>query len=111
MTGARRPVFQAPAAALAPFAAVDATHAVGRAYLRLLVKDEPGVIAAVSETLAEANVSIDSFLQKPVHDAGGVPIVLTTHATPKSALVEAVRRIGALPAVLQAPRMLRIARV
>jgi len=40
-----------------------------------------------------------------------VPIVLTTHATPESALLEAVRRIGALPAVLQAPRMFRIARV
>ena len=111
MTGASRPVFQVPAARLKPFTTVDASHAIVRAYLRLLVKDEPGVIAAVSETLAEANVSIDSFLQKPVHDAGGVPIVLTTHATPESALLEAVRRIGALPAVLQAPRMLRIARI
>jgi len=109
--GAVRPVFQAPAARLKPFAAIDAAHAVGRAYVRLMVKDEPGVIAAVSETLAEAGVSIDSFLQKPVHDAGGVPIVLTTHATPESALVEAIRRIGALPAILQAPKMLRIARV
>jgi homoserine dehydrogenase len=111
MTGAVRPVFQAPAAGLKPFAAVDAAHAAGKAYVRLMVRDEPGVIAAVSETLAEAGVSIDSFLQKPVHDAGGVPIVLTTHATPESALVEAIRRIGALPAILQAPKMLRIARV
>ena len=111
MTGAVLPVFQAPAATLKPFAAVDAAHAVGRAYVRLMVKDEPGVIAAVSETLAEAGVSIDSFLQKPVHDAGGVPIVLTTHATPESALLEAIRRIGALPALLQAPKMLRIARI
>jgi homoserine dehydrogenase len=111
MTGAVRPVFQAPAAGLKPFAAVDAAHAAGKAYVRLMVKDEPGVIAAVSEMLAEAGVSIDSFSQKPVHDAGGVPIVLTTHATPESALVEAIRRIGALPAILQAPKMLRIARV
>ncbi|HEY5008525.1 MAG TPA: homoserine dehydrogenase [Caulobacteraceae bacterium] len=111
MTGAVRPVFQAPAITLKPFAALDAAHAVGRAYVRLMVKDEPGVIAAVSETLAEAGVSIDSFLQKPVHDAGGVPIVLTTHATPESALLEAIRRIGALPALLQAPKMLRIARI
>jgi homoserine dehydrogenase len=111
MTGATRPVFQAPATTLKPFAAMDAAHSVGKAYVRLMVKDEPGVIAAVSETLAEAGVSIDSFLQKPVHDAGGVPIVLTTHATPESALLEAIRRIGALPALLQAPKMLRIARV
>jgi homoserine dehydrogenase len=111
MTGAVRPVFQAPATTLKPFASVDAAHSVGKAYLRLLVKDQPGVIAAVSETLAEAGVSIDSFLQKPVEDAGGVPIVLTTHATPESVLMEAVRRIEALPVVLERPKMLRIARV
>jgi homoserine dehydrogenase len=111
MTGARRPVFQAPAAKLKPFAAVDAAHRVGKAYVRLLVKDQPGVIAAVSETLAEVGVSIDSFLQKPVENAGGVPIVLTTHATPESVLLKAIERIGALPPVLEKPRMLRIARV
>ncbi len=111
MTGARRPVFSSPAADLKPFEGVDAAHTVGKAYLRLLVKDEAGVIAAVSETLAEAGVSIDAFVQKPVHDAGGVPIVLVTHATPESVLLEAVRRIGALPQVLQPPKMLRLARV
>ena len=111
MTLARRPVFQAPAGDLSPFAKVDAAHSMGKAYLRLLVKDQPGVIAAVSETLAEVGVSIDSFLQKPVEDAGGVPIVLTTHATPEAAVLEAARRIAALPAVLAPPKMLRIARV
>jgi len=111
MTGAKRPVFQSPATNLIPFTAVDAAHTTGRAYLRLLVKDEPGVIAAVSETLAEIGVSIESFLQKPVEDAGGVPIVLITHATPESSLVEAVSRIAQLPVVLEHPRMLRIARI
>jgi homoserine dehydrogenase len=96
---------------LKPLAAVDAAHYVGKAYLRLLVKDEAGVIAAVSETLAEAGVSIDSFLQKPVHDAEGVPIVLTTHATPESVLMDAVARIGALPQNLAPPKVLRIAPV
>jgi homoserine dehydrogenase len=111
MTGAVRPVFQSPAAGLVPFSGVDAAHSVGKAYLRLLVKDEPGVIAAVSETLAEVGVSIESFLQKPVEDAGGVPIVLITHATPESSLTEAVGRIARLPVVLEQPRMLRIARI
>jgi homoserine dehydrogenase len=111
MAGARRPVFQAPAVTLKPFAAVDAAANVGKAYVRLLVRDQPGVIAAVSETLAECGVSIDSFLQKPVENAGGVPIVLTTHATPESVLLNAVERIGALAPVLEPPRMLRIARI
>jgi homoserine dehydrogenase len=109
MTGAVRPVFRAPAPSLRPFTRVDAARAVGRVYLRLLVRDEPGVIAAVSETLAEAEVSIDSFLQKPVEGAGGVPIVLTTHAAPEATLSEAVRRMSALPALIRAPRVIRIA--
>ena len=111
MTGAVRPVFQKPANDLVRFRAVEAAHRQGRAYVRLLVRDEPGVIAAVSETLAEERVSIDSFLQKPVSDGEGVPIVLTTHDAPESVLLSAVRRIAALPAVIEPPRMIRIARV
>jgi homoserine dehydrogenase len=111
LTGAVRPVFQAPASTLVPFTPVDTTHVHSRYYLRVLVRDEPGVIAAVSETLAGAGVSIDSFLQKPVEGAGGVPIVLTTHAVIESVLSEAVRRIAALPALLEPPRLIQIPRI
>ena len=111
MTGAQRPVFQAPAGSLTPFTPVDPARSLGRAYLRFLVKDEPGVIAAVSETLAEAGVSIESFLQKPVESASGVPIVLTTHAVAEAVLTAAIDRIAELPSVLERPRLLRIARI
>ena len=111
MTGAVRPVFQKPAAELTARKPADPAHRQARAYLRLLVRDEPGVIAAVSETLAEERVSIDSFLQKPIQDGEGVPIVLTTHAAPEAVLLRAIERIGALPQMLQPPRMIRIARV
>jgi homoserine dehydrogenase len=111
MAGAVRPVFQAPAGELSPFTPVDPSKSIGRAYLRLSVKDEPGVIAAVSETLAEAGVSIESFLQKPVENAQGVPIVLTTHAVAESVLKAAIERIAGLSAVLDRPRLLRIARI
>ncbi len=111
MCGARRPVFQAPAQALEAFTPIDTSLVQCRAYLRFLVRDEPGVIAAVSETLAGAGVSIDSFLQKPVEGAGGVPIVLTTHSVVESVLSEAVRRMAALPALLEPLRLIRIARV
>jgi homoserine dehydrogenase len=111
MAAAVRPVFQAPATSLRPFQPVDPSKMTGRAYLRFLVKDEPGVIAAVSETLAEAGVSIESFLQKPVENALGVPIVLTTHAVAESVLTAAVERIAGLAAVLERPRLLRIARI
>jgi homoserine dehydrogenase len=111
MTGAKRPVFQSPAGDLKPFAPVDARRQIGRAYIRLMVRDQPGVIAAVSETLAEAGVSIDSFLQKPVEDAGVVPIVLTTHAAPEEVILEAVRRMQDLAVMIERPRLIRIARI
>ena len=111
MTGAVRPVFQRPAASLKPFTKVDPSKSMGRAYLRFLVKDEPGVIAAVSETLAEAGVSIESFLQKPVENAEGVPIVLTTHAVAESVLMAAIEQIANLSVVIDRPRLLRIARI
>ncbi|WP_091738847.1 homoserine dehydrogenase [Phenylobacterium immobile] len=111
MTAAVRPVFQKPAGELAPFTPVDPARSMGRAYLRFLVKDEPGVIAVISETLAEAGVSIESFLQKPVENAAGVPIVLTTHAVAESVLKAAIERISELPVVVEPPRLLRIARI
>lgn len=111
MSGAVRPVFQAPATTLKAFTPIDPAKSMCRAYLRFLVKDEPGVIAAVSETLAEAGVSIESFLQKPVGNADGVPIVLTTHAVAESVLAAAIDRIANLPSVLDRPRLLRIARI
>jgi homoserine dehydrogenase len=111
MTGGSRPTFQAPVQDLPPLQRVDPRQMTGRAYMRFLVRDEPGVIAAVSETLAEAGVSIESFLQKPSEGAAGVPIVLTTHAAPEATLAEAVERIAGLSAVLDRPRMLRIVRI
>jgi homoserine dehydrogenase len=109
MTGAIRPVFQAPGGSLETFVPVAAAQAMGRSYVRLLVRDEPGVIASISETLAEAGVSIDSFLQKPAQGAGGVPIVLTTHIAPELTIGRAVQAMAALPTLLTPPRVIRIA--
>lgn len=109
MTGAVRPVFQKPADQLGPLRRVDSGLRPTRAYVRLLARDQPGVLAAITETLAEVGVSIDSFLQRPVEDAGGVPIVLTTHPAPERRLLDAVRRMEGLAELIEPPRMIRIA--
>lgn len=111
LAGARRPVFSAPAETLAPLTVPAATDALERVFVRLQVKDQPGVIAAVSEALAESGVSIDSFLQRPAEGMEGVPIVLTTHAARQTAIEAAVARMAALPALLQPPRLIRIAEI
>jgi homoserine dehydrogenase len=111
MAAPRRPVFQRPASQLLAHAPATAHGALEKAYLRLIVRDEPGVIAAVSETLAEEGVSIDSFIQKHVDDGPGVPMVLTTHPAKGSAITAAVERIGHLPALMAAPRRMPVARI
>jgi homoserine dehydrogenase len=111
IAGAVRPVFSGPAAGLSALAPVDPHHRAGKAFVRLMVSDRPGVIAAVSEALAKAGVSIESFLQRPVDDSGLVPIVLTTQPASEDALRDAVEHIGALEAVVEPPRVIRIARI
>jgi homoserine dehydrogenase len=108
MAGATRPVFQKLAEALPLGAERSNAARRGRAYLRIMVRDQPGVIAAISETLAGAGVSIDSFLQRPIEDSGHVPIVLTTQEAEESALHLAADRIGALDFVVERPHLFRV---
>ena len=111
LTGARRPVFQKPARLLARLSPADHAHRKTAAYIRLLVADKPGVIAAVTDALAKAGLSIDSFLQRSVQDTGLVPIVLTTQPALESSVDEAIEHIAALDVVIERPRMIRIAQI
>ena len=103
-----RPVFGRPAATLELLRDGDAAGGASKMYVRLVVRDRPGVIAQVSEALAKASVSIDSFLQHPVGPTGLVPIVLTTQAAGSQAVTEAMEHISALETVTEPPRTIRI---
>lgn len=94
--------FGKPLAQLA--AAPRATPAErGRYYLRLLVRDRPGVVAAISDRLAHEEISIESFLQMPVHEGPAVPIVLTTQTCARSKMEAAVQAIAALDVAAEPP--------
>lgn len=107
LQGQTRPMFGRPIASLRKLAAA-ARSETGRYYLRLLVKDRPGVIAAVAERLAQHAVSIESFLQDAQHDTPDVPIVLTTQVCPRSALDAAVAEIASLDATAEQPFVIPI---
>lgn len=111
VAGVRRPVFQRPAAQLAPLKPASAQARTGATYIRLMVHDRPGVLAAVTEALAKAGVSIDSLLQRPVQPEGLVPIVLTTQPAPEAAVADALRHMGEIDALAEPPRAIRIARI
>jgi len=73
-----------------------------RHYLRLLVRDEPGVLSDVTRMLAEEQISISSIIQHealPEHDSAIVPLVIMTHAAPTYRFHRAAKRIDLLPSV------------
>ncbi len=75
----------------------------GRYYLRLMVIDRPGVVAAISERLAHEHISIESFLQMPAGQEPAVPIVLTTQSCARAAIEKAIASIQALEVTTEPP--------
>jgi homoserine dehydrogenase len=106
--GASIPVFGARMVALADSPAVPMQKHVGAFFLRLMVVDQPGVLADVTAILRDCNVSLESMLQHGRAPGEAVPIVLVTHETSEAAMSQAIARIGKLASVLAAPALIRI---
>ena len=69
-------------------------------YLRMLANDEPGVMAEVSTTLAEAGISIEAMRQyESVTDDGYVPLVMLTHRITEQVMDETIAKIEAMPRI------------
>lgn len=104
------PTFGVPATELARHPIAPIAAHVGSYYIRLMVVDEPGVLADISAVLRDHAVSIESLIQRGRNPGQAVPIVLTSHDTTEAAMRGALERIAALGAVLEPPRMIRIER-
>ncbi len=104
------PTFGVPADELADHPIAPLAAHEGSYYIRLMVLDEPGVLADVSAVLRDHEVSIESLIQRGRNPGQAVPIVLTSHDTTEARMRGALARIGALPTVLEPPRMIRIER-
>jgi homoserine dehydrogenase len=106
--GRDMPAFVVPADRLADKKASPMARHQGAYYVRLMVQDRPGVIAAVSGALAKERISLESMLQRGRSQSGEVPVVLTTHVTEEAAMQRAVARIARLGAVAEDPCLIRI---
>jgi homoserine dehydrogenase len=106
--GRHMPAFVVPAARLSANKAAPMARHVGAYYIRLMVQDRPGVIAAVSGVLAKERISLESMLQRGRSQSGEVPVVLTTHETEEAAMQRALARIARLRAVAEPPCLIRI---
>jgi homoserine dehydrogenase len=87
---ARKDVAVAREASSCKLAPPERIH--GRYYLRITVKDRPGVLARVATVMAEHDVSIASL----------------THDSNERAIHATIARLRKLPVVLEAPLLLRI---
>ncbi len=80
----------------------------GRYYLRLTVKDQPGVLAKVASITARHSVSIASVIQGPAEREGAASLVLTTHQSNERAIHATIADLGRQGSVLEKPLLLRI---
>jgi homoserine dehydrogenase len=76
-------------------------------YLRLMVEDQPGVLAQIAHRLGTSRVSVAQMHQAP-SVRGQASITMLTHETRDRDAREAVRAIASIPAVLKGPRSVRI---
>jgi homoserine dehydrogenase len=106
--GIALPVLGVPSAALQALPPAPMERHYGAYYFRLMVVDQPGVLADVAACLRDHEVSIEALIQRARNPLEPVPIVLTTHETMEAQMIGALARIAALPTVLEPPRMIRI---
>jgi homoserine dehydrogenase len=92
-----------PAARVLPFEELQSRY-----YLRVLAKDQPGVMAQVAAVLGKYQVSISAILQHESAENNQVPIVITTHLAREGALQKAISEINCLPVIQPPAACLRI---
>lgn len=106
--GGAPPAFAVSVANLKAVKTLPDADSIGAFYVRLMVADEPGVLADMAAILRDARISIQSLLQKGRGEAGPVPVVFITHDTNEDAMRQALEKLGNMPSVLEAPCVIRI---
>jgi homoserine dehydrogenase len=89
-----------PAPALETMPAVTADF-TAKHYLRFLVKDRPGIIAALATILSECHINIDAVLQKPGCPKSHLPFLITLEECKTSLVEKALGKINALDFLVQ----------
>jgi homoserine dehydrogenase len=92
-----------------PFALASMGDHVCQYYIRLTASDRPGVLANVARLLGEADISINSVLQKDTDiENGHADLVIMTHPAREANMQNAVSSIRELETVLQLDSLLRV---
>ncbi|MEY4239074.1 MAG: hypothetical protein RL339_1675 [Pseudomonadota bacterium] len=101
--------FSVPVAELEAMAPADSGPRLGRAYIRFMVADRPGVLAEITAAMRDAGVSIESLIQKGrAGDAEAVMVAMVTHEGPESAVAEAVRLLDGSASLTEPPLVMQL---
>lgn len=65
-------------------------------YIRFFVKDQPGIIAAISTVLARRNINIDAVIQETWPDPSNLPFIVTVAPTSFKLMQEAIGEMARL---------------
>jgi homoserine dehydrogenase len=84
-------------------------NCVSRFYIRVLAKDQPGVVSSYSKVIGDHQISISGALQ---HEGTGpdntVPVVITTHPTQEKNVTAALGELAELDVLSGKPVCIRI---
>lgn len=72
-------------------------------YIRFLVRDRPGIVAAITTALAQQQINIRAIVQKPGYPADALPFVVTVEPCKTSALQQALAQVRAMDCMLVEP--------
>lgn len=100
--------FGVPVASLEQRKYIGVEKRAGEYYLRIMVRDEAGILAAISEILRNENISVESIVQKPVKKGDDVNIVVITHTCTEHTVNKAIEKIAKIKGVVDKPKVLRI---
>jgi homoserine dehydrogenase len=77
-------------------------------YLRFIVQDRPGIIAALASRLAAHELNIDAVLQEPGWPKDALPFVITLEPSRRARVLQALDEIGPLDFNVEPPLSLPI---
>ncbi|MGA2687917.1 MAG: homoserine dehydrogenase [Candidatus Korobacteraceae bacterium] len=72
-------------------------------YLRFVVRDRPGIIAALGGVLAGCHINLDAVLQRPGHTKSALPFVITLEPCRQKQLEAALTKIAEFDFLAEAP--------
>ncbi len=77
-------------------------------YIRFLVNDRPGIVAAIAGALAKAQINIRAIVQKAGYPAHALPFVVTVEPCKSSVLERALAEIRTMDCMLVEPLNLQM---